>query len=78
VSDVSVIAYLLDPTVFQGRDRYVRIEMQSALTMGMTVVDLWCVTGEAPNVLWLESADVEGFFGLLLDRLRRGYSQKLV
>ena len=23
------------------------------LTMGMTVVDLWNVTGEAPNALWL-------------------------
>jgi purine nucleosidase len=43
------------------------------LTMGMTVVDLWNVSGEAPNALWLQSADVEGFFRLLVDRLSRGY-----
>lgn len=75
VSDVSVIAYLLEPALFSGREHYVRIETQSALTMGMTVVDLWDVTGEKPNALWLRTADVEGFFALLTDRLRLGYPQ---
>jgi purine nucleosidase len=72
VSDVSVIAYLIDPGLFSGGRFNVRIETQSAMTMGMTVVDLWNVTGEAPNALWLQSVDVEGFFRLLMDHLRRG------
>lgn len=76
VSDVSVIAYLIDPTLFRGREYYVRIETESALTMGMTIVDLWGVTGEAPNALWLQSADVDGFFRLLVDRLTRGYPRR--
>ena len=76
VSDVSVIAYLIDPTLFSGTDFHVRIETQSMLTMGMTVVDLWNVSGEAPNALWLQSADVEGFFRLLVDRLSRGYGPR--
>ena len=73
VSDVSVIAYLIDPTLFSGTDFHVRIETQSMLTMGMTVVDLWNVSGEAPNALWLHSVDAEGFFRLLVDRFSRGY-----
>ena len=76
VSDVSVIAYLIDPTLFSGTEFHVRIETQSPLTMGMTVVDLWNVSGESPNALWLQSADVEGFFAMLIDRLRRGYKPR--
>ena len=72
VSDVSVIAYLIDPTLFSGSNFNVQIETQSALTMGMTVVDLWDVTGRPPNALWLQSVDVEGFFRLFLDRLKHG------
>jgi purine nucleosidase len=71
VSDVSVIAYLIEPILFSGGEFNVRIETQSALTMGMTVVDLWNASGHAPNALWLQSVDADGFFRLLVERLSR-------
>ena len=47
------------------------IETQSPLTMGMTVVDWWGVTGRAPNVRFLNTVDAEGFYELLTDKLAR-------
>lgn len=71
VSDLSVIAYLIDPGLFEGRRLNVVIDLQSPLTMGMTVVDLWGLTDRKPNALWLQSADADGVFQLLVDCLRR-------
>src|SRR6516162_11155532 len=48
--DPSVIAYLLKPTLFQGREINVAVETQSPLTLGMTVVDWWGVTSRKPNL----------------------------
>jgi purine nucleosidase len=67
--DPSVIAYLLNPTLFQGREVNVAIETQSPLTMGMTVVDWWGVTGRKPNARLMSKVDANGFYNLLTDRL---------
>ncbi len=67
--DPSVIAYLLRPSLYEGREVNVAIETQSPLTMGMTVVDWWGVTGKAPNVRFLNTVDADGFYELLTDRL---------
>ena len=69
--DPSVIAYLLRPTLYEGREVNVAIETQSPLTMGMTVVDWWGVSGRTPNVRFLNTVDVEGFYELLTDKLAR-------
>jgi len=69
--DPSVIAYLLSPTLFQGREVNVAVETQSSLTMGMTVVDWWGVTGRKPNVRMMNTVDADGFFGLLTEKLAR-------
>ena len=69
--DPSVIAYLLSPTLFQGREVNVAVETQSSLTIGMTVVDWWGVTGRKPNVRMMNTVDADGFFDLLTEKLAR-------
>jgi purine nucleosidase len=69
--DPTVIAYLLAPELFQGRDVHVAIECASALTLGMTVVDWWAVTGKPPNAKVLREIDSNGYFDLVIDRLGR-------
>jgi purine nucleosidase len=69
--DPCVIAWLLAPQLFTGRDCNVRIETQSALTRGMTVIDWWQVTGLPANAQVLGGVDAEGFFALLTERLGR-------
>ena len=69
--DPCVIAYLLEPGLFEGRTINVTVETMSELTMGMTVADYWRVTDRAPNVHYLRHADADGFFALLTERLGR-------
>ncbi len=67
--DPCVIAYLLAPELFDGRRCNVEIETDSALTVGMTVVDWWKVTNRPLNALFIRSVDAEGFFALLVERI---------
>ncbi|SEM81583.1 nucleoside hydrolase [Palleronia pelagia] len=69
--DPTVIAWLLNPDLFTGREINVEIETRSDLTRGMTVADWWRVTERAPNALFIGDLDAEGFFGLLTERLAR-------
>lgn len=69
--DPSVIAYLLKPDLFEGRDCNVEIEVNSELTMGMTVVDWWGVTDRAHNARVIRNVDSDGFFQLLTERFAR-------
>ena len=69
--DPTVIAYLLQPDLFEGRHCNVTIETASELTVGMTVADYWHVTGKVRNVNYLRNGNAEGFFALLLERLAR-------
>ena len=69
--DPCVMAYLIDPGLFQGRHINVSIETGSELTMGMTVADYWGVTGKAKNCTYLRSANSDGFYTLLTERLKR-------
>jgi purine nucleosidase len=69
--DPTVIAYILRPELFTGRDCNVEIETASPLTTGMTVVDWWQVTGRAHNAKVMRHIDDEGFFELLIERLAR-------
>jgi purine nucleosidase len=69
--DPCVMAYLIDPTLFEGRHINVSIETGSELTVGMTVADYWGVTGKAKNCTYLRSANSDGFYALLTQRLKR-------
>jgi purine nucleosidase len=67
--DPSVIAYLLDPKLFDGREVNVAIETESPLTIGMTVVDWWGVTGRPANARFMTRVDAGGLYELLTQRL---------
>ena len=69
--DPNVIAWLLRPELYQGRDVNVEIEVSSELTMGQTVVDWWGVTGRKINAHYIRNLDSDGFFELLTERLAR-------
>jgi purine nucleosidase len=69
--DPCVIAYLLRPELFSGRQVNVEIETSSELTMGMTVADWWGVTDRPANATFMGDIDDAGFFELLTQRIGR-------
>ncbi|EYR83259.1 nucleoside hydrolase [Shinella sp. 838] len=69
--DPTVIAYLLKPELFSGRNCNVEIETASPLTIGMTVVDWWQVTDRKHNARVMKDVDADGFFALLAERVGR-------
>lgn len=71
VHDASVIAYLLKPELFSGRQIHMSVDSREGPTFGQTIAD-WYGTLELPaNVMWIESGDAQGFFDLLSERLAR-------
>ena len=69
--DPCVIAYLLRPDLFAGRDCHVAIETAGEHTLGRTVVD-WSGRGASTaNATVIHQVDAEGFFALLTERLAR-------
>ena len=69
--DPCVIAYLLAPELFQGSRVNVAIECESALTLGMSVVDWRGVSGRPANANVLHTVDADGIYALLTERLSR-------
>lgn len=69
--DPNVIAYLLKPDLYSGRKINVCIETESELTIGTTVADYWRVTDREENALWVTDVDADGFYELILQRLRQ-------
>lgn len=69
--DPCVIAYLLKPELFDGRDCHVAVETESELTMGATLVDWWGLHGKGTTARVINAVDADGFFSLLTERLAR-------
>ena len=69
--DPTVIAYLLQPSLFSGRTVNVTVETRGELTVGETVVDWRGVTGRPANALWLNQVDSDGFYELLTETVKR-------
>lgn len=67
--DPCVVAYLLCPTLFSGREVNVAVETAGPLTCGMTVVDWWGVTGRPVNARFMTTVDAGGVYDLLTERL---------
>ena len=67
--DPCVIAYLLEPDIFSGKQINVEIETNSELTLGMTVADWWGVTEKKANTLFIGDVDPDKFFDLLTKRI---------
>jgi purine nucleosidase len=69
--DPTVVAYLLQPSLFSGRTVNVTVETRSELTLGETVVDWHGVTRRPANALWLNRIDSDGFYELLTETVKR-------
>ncbi|MCB2011818.1 MAG: nucleoside hydrolase [Geminicoccaceae bacterium] len=68
--DPCVIAWLLDASIFSGRDCHVGIETDSGSCMGRSVVDWWRSTDVPANAHVVSGVDEDAFFGLLEASLR--------
>ena len=66
-----VPAFMLRPELFEGRDVHVAIEIGSELTMGMSVVDWWRITGLPANAHYVRDGDADGYYALLTERVGR-------
>lgn len=69
--DPCVTAYLIAPEIFSGRYINVEIEVDSELTMGMTVADWWGVTDRPANATFIGDLDADKFFAMLVERIGR-------
>lgn len=71
IHDACAIAYVNDPSVFTTIKRRVDIETKGEFTYGMTVVDLYKVTGREPNVEVADKLDQEKFWTMLCEALQQ-------
>ena len=69
--DPCVIAYLIDPNIFEGKLVNVQVEENSSLTRGATVVDWYGVSGRIPNCYVVVEANQEKFFSLLQKEIKK-------
>jgi purine nucleosidase len=69
--DPCVIAYLLSPSLFSGRNINVVVETQGEFTMGETVVDWNGTTGRPANAYWINDVDADAFYALLTETVSR-------
>ena len=69
IHDACVTGYLLAPEIFEQKQCHVTVDISSPVTIGMTVVDWWHVTGQARNCNVLRRIDPDPFFALMLERI---------
>jgi inosine-uridine nucleoside N-ribohydrolase len=69
IHDAVALAHVLRPGLMATRFRNVEIELESELTRGRTVVDLWNRTDRPPNAHVGVDLDSEAFFELLVERI---------
>jgi len=67
--DPCTVAWMIAPELFSGRHCNVEIETASELTMGMTVIDWWQVSGRPHNAFVVGDLDADAFFALITERL---------
>ncbi len=71
IHDAVAVAHVIWPDLLEVDEFDVRIETESPLTRGRTVVDLNRVTGHEPNAIVALGIDGERFSRLLVERLYR-------
>lgn len=69
--DPNVIAYLINPDLYKGRQAYVEIDISPTIMAGRSTVDWYGKLGLKPNAYVMNEVNVQGFFDLLTERLRR-------
>ncbi len=71
IHDAVAVAHVIDPGLLELERLNVRIDTESELCRGRTVVDLWRRTGLEPTANVAVGIDAERFVDLLLQRLAR-------
>lgn len=69
--DPNIIAYLLKPELYTGRDVYVEIDISSTIMAGRSTVDWHGKLGRKANAYVINKVNTNGFFDLLTNRLKR-------
>lgn len=67
--DPNIIAYLLKPELYKGREVYVEIDVSPTITAGRSTVDWYGKLGFPPNAYVIDQVDTDGFFALLTEGL---------
>ena len=71
VHDPCAVARVINPALVECVETYVAVETTGSLTSGMTLVDFDGRFRRQPNALVATRLDVDGFWDLMLDALRR-------
>ncbi|WP_028394018.1 nucleoside hydrolase [Bacillus cihuensis] len=71
VHDVLTVAYCVAPELFKTKDVNVTVETKGEFTAGTTLVDLHGVTGREVNAKFGLELDVEGFWKLMIEALKK-------
>jgi purine nucleosidase/pyrimidine-specific ribonucleoside hydrolase len=71
IHDAVAVAHVIDPALLEVERLNVRVDTESELCRGRTVVDLWRRTGLEPTATVAVGIDSERFVNLLLQRLAR-------
>lgn len=69
--DPHVVAWLLAPDLYRGRDCAVAIDCRAGPGLGQMLVDWWGVTGAPPNAHVVAEVEAAGFLDLVLEKLSR-------
>jgi pyrimidine-specific ribonucleoside hydrolase len=69
VHDALAVAHVIRPELLRTEHRNVEIDCASELCRGRTVVDLWRISGRAPNAHVGVEVDGAAFLDLLVDRI---------
>ena len=72
--DPCTIAWLIKPSMFTCVERWVGVETQGKYTQGMTVVDYYSLTNNAPNTTIMMDIDRQAFVDLLVERVGTAYA----
>ena len=67
--DPCTIAYLIQPDLFTVQAMHVEVDVLPGPSFGRTVCDVWNVTGKPANCDVAMTANADGFFDLLVERL---------
>jgi purine nucleosidase len=67
--DPCTIAYLIKPELFTVQAMHVEVDVLPGASFGRTVCDVWDVTGKPANCDVAMTANADGFFELLVERL---------
>lgn len=67
--DPNIIAYLLNPGLYQGREVYVDIDVSPTIVTGRSTVDWYGKLGFKSNAYVIDEVNVRGFFDLLTEGL---------